>query len=513
MMEVREVLRRLSSGHALREIARETGLDRKTVRRYAEAATASGFSVVDSALTETLVAEVARRVQDRPLPPPSEERALLGQHRERIATWLSDGLRLTKVHVLLERDGVSTSYATLRRYAQDELGWGKRAASVRLDDPEPGEEAQIDFGCMGMMHDRESGRDRKLWVLVVHLSHSRYSFVYPTFTQDLDAVCAGLDAAWTFFGGVPQRIVPDNMRTIVIAAHATNPRLNDAFRDYAEARGLFVDLARVRRPQDKARVENHVAFVRESWFQGERFFDLAAARRDAERWCRDVAGGRVHGTTRRVPREHYEAVERASMQPAPDSPFDVPIWSDAKVHDDHHIQVARALYSMPTRYIGATVRVRADRSLVRVYFGSELVKTHPRKQPGERSTDTNDYPEGRSEYAVRSVDRFIERAQRRGPNVAIFVERLLDRPLPWTRMRQAHQLDRLCKKYTSERVDALCRSALEFDVIDVTRLEGMLRNAIHVEEQAEHDGKLRQLPIGRFARDAATFQTREKGGV
>jgi FixJ family two-component response regulator len=84
-MEVREVLRRLSSGQALREIARETGLDRKTVRRYAEAALVSGFSVADGVLTDTFVAEVARRVQDRPLPPPSDERSLLGQHRERIA--------------------------------------------------------------------------------------------------------------------------------------------------------------------------------------------------------------------------------------------------------------------------------------------------------------------------------------------------------------------------------------------------------------------------------------------
>lgn len=513
MMEVREVLRRLCAGQALREIARATGLDRKTVRRYAEAAIASGFDASTAAPNEALVAEVSRAVQERPVPPPSDERTMLARERTRIAAWLEDGLRLTKVHVLLEREGITASYATLRRFAQDELGWGKRAVSVRLDEPAPGDEAQIDFGCMGMMFDPETGRDRKLWVLVVHLTHSRYSFVYPTFTQDLAVVCAGLDAAWRFFGGVPRRIVPDNMKTIVVSAHATSPRLNDAFRDYAEVRGLFVDLARVRRPRDKARVENHVAFVRESWFQGERFVDLADARRSAEHWCREIAGGRVHGTTRRVPRAHYEEVERTHMLPAPSEPFDVPHWTDAKVHEDHHIQVARALYSIPTRYIGSTVRVRADRSLVRVYLGSELIKTHPRKRPGERSTDPNDYPEGKSAYAVRSVERFVERAQKHGPNVAAFTERLLDRPLPWTRMRQAHQLDRLCKKYGRERVDALCRRSLEFDVVDVPRLEHMLRQALQIEEQAEHEGKLRPLPPGRFARAVDAFRTREKEGA
>lgn len=513
MMEVKEVLRRLHAGQALREVARATGLDRKTVRRYADAASASGFEAGAAGPSEALVAAVARQVQDRPAPPPSDERVMLARERARIATWLGDGLRLTKVHTLLERDGMTASYATLRRFAQDELGWGKRAVTVRLDDAAPGDEAQIDFGLMGMMFDPETGRERKLWVLVVHLSLSRYSFVYPTFTQDLDAVCAGLDAAWRFFEGVPRRIVPDNMKTVVVRAHATSPRLNDAFRDYAEARGMFVDLARVRRPRDKARVENHVAFVRESWFQGERFVDLGDARRSAEQWCRDVAGGRVHGTTRRVPREHYAEVERAHMLPAPTEPFDVPHWTDAKVHEDHHIQVARALYSIPTQYIGSTVRVRADRSLVRVYLGSELIKTHPRKAPGERSTDTNDYPAGKSAYALRSVERFIERAQKHGPNVAAFTERLLDRPLPWTRMRQAHQLDRLCKKYGRERVDALCRRSLEFDVVDVPRLEHMLRQALKIEEQAEHEGKLRPLPAGRFARSVDAFRTREKEGA
>jgi hypothetical protein len=203
------------------------------------------------------------------------------------------------------------------------------------------------------------------------------------------------------------------------------------------------------------------------------------------------------------------------MQPAPTAPFDVPTWTEAKVHEDHHINVGRALYSMPTRCIGRTVRVRVDRTLVRVYLGSELVKTHPRKQPGERSTDTNDYPEGKSEYALRSVERFVERARRSGPHIAMLTERLLDRALPWIRRRQAHQLDRLCKKYGSERVDALCKGALAYDVTDVMRIEGMLKSATQVEEKAEREGELRQLPLplGRFARSVDAFKTRTTEGT
>ena len=511
MMEVREVLRRAGAGQALRSVARDTGLGRNTVVRYIEAAREHGFT--EGEPSEELVAQVARAVQSRPLPEPSEQRVELAAHRDRVEAWLAQGLKLTKVHVLLERQGVHASYATLRRFAMNELGWGMRAPTIRLDDPEPGDEAQIDFGCMGRMHDPDTGRTRKLWALIVTLSHSRYSFVYPTFSQDLEAVCSGLDAAWTFFGGVPERIVPDNMRTIVVAAHETAPRLNDAFTDYAQARGLFVDLARVRSPKDKARVENHVAYVRESWFEGERFASMDEARRSAVGWCRDFAGARVHGTTRRKPREHYEQNELGAMRPPPTQRFDVPLWTDAKVHEDHHIQVQRALYSVPTRFIGRKVRVRSDRTLVRVYVGGELVKTHPRKQPGQRSTDTNDYPPGTADYALRSVDRFIAKAEKFGPNVAAFTTRLLGGAMPWRHMRQAHQLERLCKKYGADRVDTLCQRSLEFDVVDVPRLEGMLKQAFKAESSAADEGCLRSLPQGRFARSVEAFQTVRKEGA
>jgi transposase len=517
MMEVRDVLRRILAKQGLRDIARQTGLDRKTVRRYAEAAKNAELSA-ETLHDDALVGAIIASVQERELPPLSEQRAQLLAQRARIEAWLGGRppLKLTKVHVLLTRDGMSASYATLRRFAIDELGWGKRAPTVRVDDCGPGEEAQIDFGCMGVMRDAATGRERKLWALIVTLAHSRYQFVYPTFEQTLNAVCEGLDAAWRFFDGVPQRIVPDNMKAIVTKAHPTNPRLNDAFLDYAEARGMFVDLARVRKPKDKPRVENQVPYVRESWFQGESFLSLDDARRHAGHWCRVTAGGRIHGTTRKVPREVYEQVEKSHMLAAPTAPFDVPLWQDAIVHDDHHIQVAHALYSLPTRYIGATVRVRADRFLVRVFLNGELIKTHPRKAPGERSTDASDYPPGRSEYALRRVEDFVAKGRLQGAYVGIYIERMLDRALPWTKMRQAHQLLRLCKKYGAERVDALCKSSLEFDVVDVPRIERMLKAAHKVEQTASESGKLALLPPGRFARSTESFATHpsiKKGGA
>jgi hypothetical protein len=140
-------------------------------------------------------------------------------------------------------------------------------------------------------------------------------------------VCEGLDRAWMFFGATIATLIPDNTNAMVLDPDALNATLVPAFLDYVQARGLFVDPARVRSPKDKPRVENQVAFVRESWFDGETFTDLDHAHRNAEHWCREIAVARVHGTTRRVPRETFESIERATMRAAPTELFDVPVWN------------------------------------------------------------------------------------------------------------------------------------------------------------------------------------------
>jgi transposase len=515
MIDVKEVLRRWSAGHSNRQIARDTGADRDTVGRYVRAAQEAGLvRASDDALTDEVVHQVAQRVQARALPERTEEWSSVAAHKERITQWLDAKrpLRLSKIHTLLVRDhGLEASYDTLRRFARQELCWHKKEPTVRLDDPPPGQEAQIDFGEMGRMRDAATGRVRKLWALIVTLSFSRYQFVWPTFVQTTEAVCEGLDRAWRFFGAMIRTLVPDNMKAIVKDADALNPTLVAAFLDYAQARGIFIDPARVRSPQDKPRVENQVPYVRESWFDGEAFVDLDDARQRAEQWCRDVAGQRVHGTTRRVPREVFESVEKAAMLPAPTESFDVPRWiDDAKVHADHHIQVARALYSVPTLYLHKRVRVRVDKSTVRIYFGTELIKMHPRQLPGGRSTDTSDYPVGKAAYAMRSIDAVLAKAKDKGAHVGAYVERLLAGPLPWTRMRQAYALLRLCDKYGDGRVEAVCQSALAFGVIDISRVTRMLKAAAKpiAPTVGKPTSNLVQLTLPRFARPEQHFETR-----
>lgn len=515
MLDVIEVLRRWQTGQSARAIARAGVGDRKTVGRYIDAARAAGVGLGDE-LNDDVTRRVLLAVQDRPLPEPSEQWRALQAHRERIQKWLSPPaplpgepkqrpLRLVRIHELLEREGVVVGYTTLRRFAHEELGFHKPRSTVRIADCGPGEEAQMDFGYMGYVE--IDGVRRKLHVLILTLVVSRYMFVFPTLSQTVEDVCAGLDAAWWFLDGIVKCVIPDNASSMIIRANPTSPTLGRSFTEYVQTRGVLCDAARVEHPQDKARVENQVAYVRERWFDGETFVGgLVDIRAHAAHWCRETAGGRTHGTTCRVPRDHYEVDEKAHMNPAPSVPFDVPRWSEAKVHADHHVQVQRAIYSIPTAYLHKTVDVRTDSTTVKAYFKNELIKVHPKKAPGGRSTDPNDYPKGKADYAMRSVDGARQRARAQGKNVGELAERLLGGPLPWTRMRQAYALLRICERYGAARVDAVCARALAFDVLDVGRIERMLKTAKTMEESKELAGKLLPMP-SRFARDAAAFAT------
>jgi hypothetical protein len=175
----------------------------------------------------------------------------------------------------------------------------------------------------------------------------------------------------------------------------------------------------------KPRVERSVQYVRGNFFAGEDFVDLADAQARVEKWCRDTAGQRIHGTTQTRPAEMFAESEAAALLGVPE-PYDVPIFTQVKVHRDFHIEVGKALYSAPKVYIGQYLDVRADSALVKLFHRGQLVKVHPRQRPGGRWTDPEDLPSEKTGYALRDLDRLIATARQHGPDVGIYAERLLD---------------------------------------------------------------------------------------
>jgi hypothetical protein len=503
--EIYEVLRAWLAGAGLRTAAARAGVDRKTARRYVTAAVGSGLARDggEGQLTDELIGQVAQVV--RPVRPGGHGlgwEQLEACHAE-VGAWVEQGLTVVKIGVLLERRGIVVPYRTLHRFCAERCGYGRTAATtVRVADGEPGAECQLDFGYLGLLADPVSGRQRKVHALIFTACYSRHMFVWLSFTQTLAAFIAGCEAAWVFFGGVFQVLIPDNAAAVVADADAVNPRFTAGWLDYAQHCGFATDAARVRSPKDKPKVERAVQYVRGNFFAGERFAGLADAQAQAEAWCRDVAGMRIHGTIQARPAEVFAEQEAGALLPLP-APYDVPVFAKVKVHRDFHVEVGRALYSAPKEYLGCHLDARADTALVKLFCRGQLVKTHPRQQPGRRITDPADLPAEKTTYALRDVASLAKTARRHGDAIGAYAERLLDTDLPWTKMRQVYRLLGLVRRYGPGPVDTACQRALELDVVNVTKIASMLERAT---ENTPPPPRPPVAAAARFARDPAEYR-------
>ncbi|GFG99505.1 hypothetical protein MTIM_53840 [Mycobacterium timonense] len=187
----------------------------------------------------------------------------------------------------------------------------------------------------------------------------------------------------------------------------------------------------------------------------------------------------------------------------PNEVFDIPTWSRPKVAPDRHVQIARALYSVPGELIGRRLDARVDAHTVKLYWRGELIKVHPVVGPA-RHTDPADLPAEVSVYAMRDLNTLQRRQPPRHPCRRLR-RRVLEHPLPWTKMRQVYRLLGLVRRHGAEAVDDACRRALDAEVIDVGLIERMLTR-----------GAGAQLPLipkpsptaSRFVRAATDFTVR-----
>ena len=394
-LEIAEVVRRWQAGNSQRNIASGTGLSRDTVRKYLAAAREAGVIQEGPVPTEDQLSRLAGIGRSGPRQSEGPIEDLLGPWADQVYRWLNvDRLQITRIRELLAARGCQVAYSSLYRFVARRNWRGRTRSTVRMGESVPGEVAELDFGRLGFIHDPETGRRRTVWALIVVLAHSRHSFLWPTFSQKLEDVIAGLEAAWAFFGGVPRYLVIDNFPAAVAGADALHPRLTRGFLEYSQHRGFITDPARVRHPKDKPHVERGVQYVRERFFKGSNFDTLEELRLAAGRWCLNVAGLRVHGTTRRQPLQVFQDEERQALVPWDGEPYEVTNWRTAKVHPDHHVACQYAIYSVPSALCppGQQVEIGLGSKLVRIYHRGRLVKLHPRQPRGGRSTDAADYP-------------------------------------------------------------------------------------------------------------------------
>jgi transposase len=275
VIDVVEILKHWYAGRTLSEIARGLGLDRKTVRKYVAAPEKEGVLPGGPPVGP---AEWARRVKVW-FPELSDPRARSSVNGEiaRFHEYIGEHLPVNTVATIHQRlrdeQGLGASYTSLRRYVRLEFAREAALAQVTVlkDDPPPGEEAQLDYEYLGQWLDPRMGKRQRVWAFVMVLSHSRHLFCYPVLRLTVWAFIEAHLAAFRFFGGVPRRLVCDNLASGVLRPDLCDPRLNRSYRELAVHYDCLIDPARVSHPKDKPRVERPVPYVRDSFFRGRTF--------------------------------------------------------------------------------------------------------------------------------------------------------------------------------------------------------------------------------------------------
>jgi len=477
-MEVREMIRRLREGEKDRPIAKAMGVNRKTVGRYRAWATAQGL--LEGPLPP--LGDLQRLLDEtmgNPLPP--QNISSVEPFRELVVKLRQQGVEIAAIHQRLKERGYAGSYSSVYRFVR-RLEPVAPEVTVRVETP-PGEEAQVDFGYAGLMLDPQSGRLRKSWVFVMTLSWSRHQYVEFVFDQSTETWLRLHRNAFAFFGGVPERIVPDNLKAAIVRGCWHEPQAQQAYRECAEHYDFLIAPCRPRSPQHKGKVEQGgVHYVKRNFLGGRERTPITQANREVLEWTRTTAGQRIHGTTQERPLERFQ-VEQEALKPLPPTPYDLAVWKQVKVHRDCHIVFQKAYYSVPFRLVGQHVWVRGGTHEVQVYTADyQPVATHPRThEPGHRCTHLDHLPPYKVEGLTLTREACRLRAGEIGPATQEVVDRLLDHR-PEDRLRTAGRLLRLAQRFSPERLETACARALRFDDPAYTTIKRILEQGLDAEE-------------------------------
>jgi len=464
-MDIYNLVARWQAGYTISQISRALNLDRKTVRGYIKLAEKIFLSRNEPAPEKTeLLALFGTFLPTNQRHSPV--RNLLNPHKEEILGLIADKTHplkpKTAYEVICERYELKVSYGTFKRFLRAHATEFIKLNSTCRFETEPGEEVQIDYGKLGLLYDPLRQKKRTVYAFIATLSFSRLKFVEVVYRQDQRSFIASHLRMFDFFGGVPKRLVIDNLKSGVITPDLYAPQLNKAYQELAEHYGCFIDPARVRKPKDKGKVERTVPLVREMFRKAlalDSQLDIARANTVAHSWCLDTNGLREHGTTHLKPYEAFHNLEREKLLPLPNSHFEVATWKEAKVHPDQFVQFEKKILSVPQTYVGKTVWVRGTEKLIEIYYEHERIKQYPRNHQ-MRLFDRSDFPENvqlmLDEHAVQHL---LARAAAVGPQFRQFLLEVLS-PHAKLNYRRALGLLNFTNKYSAALLEAAAPVAI-----------------------------------------------------
>ena len=461
MRKIREVLRlHHVASMSGRAIARSIGASPATMSDYLRRAEAAGL--VDWCQVEALSDTALERRLFPPAPPTGAERPL--------PDW-------SVVHQELRRKGVTlellwreykASHADGLQYSwfcQCYRAWAGKLDVVMRQEHRAGEKLFVDYaGQTVEVVDRRTGALRQAQVFVAVLGASNYTYAEATWTQALPDWCASHVRAFDFFGGVPELVVPDNLKGAVSRSCRYDPDTNPTYHDLASHYGVAVLPARVRRPRDKAKVEVGVQIV-ERWIlavlRHRTFFSLVELNTE-------IAGLLVRLNARpfrKLPgsrRTVFEQLDAPALQPLPAEPYVFSEWKKARVHVDYHVELDGHYYSVPHALVRREVHLRYTADTVEVLHRGERVASHRRSlMKGRHTTAPEHMPEAHRQMGQWTPERLVIWAEKTGPATATLIATVMrERRHPQQAYRACLGILRLGKSFGDARLEAACRRAL-----------------------------------------------------
>ena len=346
--------------------------------------------------------------------------------------------------------------------------WNKSLDCSMRQTHKAGEKLFVDWaGTKVPIHDSITGEVHEACVFVATMGASNYTYAEAFWTMELQDWIEAHVRAFSFLGGVPDLTVPDNPKTGVTKACFYDPVLNRTYAELAEHYNTTIVPTRVRKPKDKAIVENGVGNVSRrilAALRNRRFYSLAELNKEILR-RRDEFNNRSFQKMPGCRRTRFETIDKPALKPLPKNPFVFGVWRTATVHIDYHIEIERHYYSVPYEFRGKKVNVRTSARTIEIFYNNKRVASHIRKhlRPGTHTTLAEHMPSNHRKYNDWSPERFRSWARKIGSSTEeVIISIFESRNHPEQAFRSCLGVLHLTKKYSSERLEAACRRALKY---------------------------------------------------
>ena len=479
MRKIKEVLRlKWARQLSHRQIAIQCDISRPTVSEYIRRAEEAQLSwPLPDSLDE-------RQLEDRLFPPPP-----LPQHRDRQRpNWQDVCQQLKSKNVTMfllwqEYRSIHPQGYQYSWFCDHYNNWLGKCDVVMRQNHKAGEKLFVDYAGHTMsVVDRLTGEIQQAQIFVGVMGASNYTFAEATWTQSLPDWIGSHQRCFTFLGGIPEIVVPDNLRAGVSKAHRYEPEINPTYQDMAVHYGVAVIPARVRRPKDKAKAELGVQVV-ERWIlaslRHQTFFSLTELNQAISQLL-TVLNARPFKKLSGSRQSQFDAIDRPALRALPAQAYSYAEWKKVRVHIDYHVQVEGHYYSVPYTLVKKQLDARFNQHTVECFHQGKRVASHVRSfVRGGHSTVTEHMPESHRQYGDWSPQRLVNWASQTGPGTTEIITRILAaRQHPQQGFRSCLGIMRLAKSYSKQRLEAACQRALTLGSYRYKSIESILKHGL-----------------------------------